>query len=42
LVASAAQLDRAAIRARAVAQFDMSVVAEQYSQLYTQVAMARK
>jgi glycosyltransferase involved in cell wall biosynthesis len=41
-VARAAQLDRAAIRVRAAAQFDMSVVAELYSQLYTQVAMAHR
>jgi glycosyltransferase involved in cell wall biosynthesis len=38
LVARAVQLDRAAIRARAAAQFDLTVVAELYSQLYTQVA----
>lgn len=41
-VARAVQLDRTAIRARAAAQFDMSVVAELYSQLYTQVATAHK
>jgi glycosyltransferase involved in cell wall biosynthesis len=41
-VTRAVQLDRAAIRARAAAQFDLTVVAELYSQLYTQVAMAHK
>jgi glycosyltransferase involved in cell wall biosynthesis len=41
-VARAVQLDRAAISARAAARFDMSVVAELYSQLYTQVATAHK
>jgi glycosyltransferase involved in cell wall biosynthesis len=41
-VERAVQLDRAAIRARAAARFDMTVVAELYSELYTQVAMAHK
>ena len=40
LVTLATRLDRAAIRARAAARFDMPVVAERYRQLYTQVATA--
>jgi glycosyltransferase involved in cell wall biosynthesis len=40
LVTRAVQLDRADIRARAAGRFDISVVAEQYRQLYTQVIMA--
>jgi glycosyltransferase involved in cell wall biosynthesis len=40
LVTRAVQLDRASIRTRAAAKFDMPVVAELYRQLYTQVILA--
>jgi glycosyltransferase involved in cell wall biosynthesis len=40
LVTRAVQLDRAAIRTRAAARFDVPIIAERYRQLYTQVAMA--
>jgi glycosyltransferase involved in cell wall biosynthesis len=41
LVARAVQLDRAAIRARATARFDLPTIAERYRQLYLQVAMTQ-
>jgi glycosyltransferase involved in cell wall biosynthesis len=41
-VACAMQLDRAVIRDRATARFDLPIIAKHYRQLYRQVAMANK